>query len=122
MKQQILINVDGQTYDVADLKKPLPARTFRDAWRFDKGVISVDMDKAKELHRNKMRTARQNKFAELDGMYMKALQTNDKETLELVSKAAEELRNVTSLPAIDKAKTPEQLMKVWPEILGDMPT
>jgi 5-formyltetrahydrofolate cyclo-ligase len=82
-------------------------RTFRNAWKAD---LSVDMPKARELHRKKMRLARAPKMAALDVEQLKGNNVEAKK---------QALRDVTSDPAIDAAKTPEELKSVWPAALHD---
>lgn len=83
-------------------------RTFRNAWTWN-GKVDHDMEKCRAIHRDRMRAARAPKLAALD---IKQLRGEDVEA----EKAA--LRDVTADPAIDAAKTPEELKAVWPEALA----
>jgi len=93
----------------------IPAdRTFRNAWRRD---LTVDMDKAREIHKNRMREARAPKLTELDVAFQRAMEINDTAEIEKIVARKNSLRNVTATPAIAEAKTPEELKAIWPLVL-----
>jgi hypothetical protein len=108
-----LIKIGALTVDAADYETPTE-RTFREAWSFggnpEAGVITVDMDKAKGIWRDKIRQARD--FAALDAAFMKALETGADASSVTAQKQA--LRNAPADPAIDAATTPEELKAVQP--------
>lgn len=79
-------------------------------------MITVNMAKARDIHRQKMRDAREPLFSALDVAYQRALESSAS-TAEIVAKK-QALRDVTSDPAIDAAQTTEQLKAVWPSILN----
>lgn len=85
-------------------------RTFRDAWTIttpNSGVVEVDMDKAKDIFREKLREARKPVMEALDVAFMKALETGG-DTSAITAKK-KELRDATDHPDIAAASTPEQL-------------
>ena len=92
-------------------------RTFRNAW-VDNGGIQVDMPKARDIHRNTMRTARKPKLEALDRAYIRADEANDQVEKDRIMDDKQALRDVTADPGIEDAKTPETLKDVWPEILN----
>ena len=107
------IQVDGQTLDADTVAKPAN-RDFRDAWATDGMVITVDMVKARNIHRDHIRAARAEAFAANDIAINDAILEDN-----VVGKAAaivrrDELRNATSDPAIEAAQTPEELVLVVP--------
>lgn len=83
-------------------------RYFRSAWVAN-GEVSVDMPKARDVLREKMRVARAPLLAALDIEQMRGRN---------VEAQKQALRDVTSNPAIDSASTPEELKATWPAILG----
>jgi hypothetical protein len=95
----------------------LPDQMFCKAWFVANGKVNVDMDYARELHRNRMRGARFNKLAELDIEFQRALETGT-DTKDIVARK-QALRDVTKDPGIEAATTTQELRSVWPEILGD---
>ena len=91
-------------------------RTFRDAWT-DTGTVSVDMPKAREIHREKLRQLRAPKLAAEDTAFMRAIEADDKAEAARVALRKKALRDVTDDPRIDAAKTPDELKAAIPEAL-----
>ena len=97
-------------------------RTFRDAWE-DAGMVRVNMPKAREIDKTNRRRARVPKLATQDAEFFKALeawlvvQPNIPPALQAAMVKKQALRDVTADPAIEAAKTPEELIAAWPEIL-----
>lgn len=100
--------------EVADTALPTEPE-FVDAWIDDGKSVYVDMDKARNIHRDRMRQARAPKLSALDVAYQRAHETNA-DTSEIVAQK-QMLRDVTADPAIDAAQTPEELRIVWPSVL-----
>lgn len=109
------IKIGALSVDAEDYEFPAE-RTFRDAWSFagnpEAGIISVDMDKAKNVWRDKIRQAREPVLAQLDTQFMKALETGADTSAIATQKQA--LRDAPSDPAIDAATTTEELVNVQP--------
>lgn len=89
-------------------------RTFRDAWVQSAGKISVDMPRAREVQRERLRAARAPLLEALDVSYQRADEAKDEAAKKRVAAEKQRLRDVTRHPAIDAAKTPEQLKAAWP--------
>ena len=82
--------------------------------------FGIDMAKAREIHKNKIRAARTPKLAELDIEFQKALETSA-DTTAIVSKK-QALRDAPADSAIDSATTTDELKSQWnTSILGDSP-
>jgi len=79
-------------------------------------MITINMEKARDIHRAKMRDAREPLFAALDVAYQRATETGADTSAIVAEKQA--LRDVTNDPAIEAAQTTEELKTVWPEILA----
>lgn len=77
-------------------------------------TITVDMSKAKEIWRNKIRDARTDEFKLLDMQYMRADEINDAEAKATVVARKQELRNAPANDAIDAASTIDELIAFWP--------
>ena len=109
------IKIGALTVDASDYTVPAE-RTFREAWTFagnpEAGVISVDMDAAKDIWRDKIRQARDSEFEALDAAFMKALETGADTSAIVAQKQA--LRDAPVDPAIDAATTPAELKAVQP--------
>jgi hypothetical protein len=91
-------------------------RTFRGAWK-DTGVVSVDMPKAREIHREKLRELRAPKLVALDIEYMRADERADSAEKSRIALKKQALRDVTEDPRIESASTPDELKAVLPEVL-----
>lgn len=91
-------------------------RMFRDAWT-DSGRLSVEMPKARNIWREKMREARAPILEKLDIEYQRADEAGDAEAKIRIASKKQALRDVTEDPRIESAKTPEELKAVWPEFL-----
>lgn len=89
-------------------------RTFRNAWKAGGGRIDVDMPKAREIHRQRLRIARAPLLEALDVEYQRADETGDVQGKRRVAEEKQKLRDVTADPRIEAAETPEQLKAVWP--------
>ena len=82
--------------------------------------FGVDMAKAREIHKTKIREARTPKLAELDIEFQKALETGAS-TTEIVAKK-QALRDAPAASAIDAATTADELKAEWnTSILGETP-
>lgn len=108
-----LIKIGATSYNAADYTVPAE-RTFREGWEANAntGVISVNMAKAKDIWRDKIRAARVEPLAALDTAYMKALETGADTASIIAQKQA--LRDAPSLASIDAATTPDELKAVQP--------
>tara|TARA_R100000329_G_scaffold1495_3_gene2569 strand:+ start:528 stop:788 length:261 start_codon:yes stop_codon:yes gene_type:complete len=82
--------------------------------------FGIDMAKAKEIHRDQIRYARESKLAELDVEFQKALETSA-DTSSIVAKK-QALRDAPADSAIDAATDEAGLKAQWnSSILGDSP-
>ena len=104
----------GCDYKVVDRAKLPEDRTFRGAWTID---CKVDMDKAKEIWLDKIRTARNERLKELDIEWMKAVENGENKEASNIVAVKQSLRDVTERADIHKCKTTTSLRKYWPQIL-----
>lgn len=89
-------------------------RTFRNAWKND---LTVDMPKARDIHRNTLRRLRAPLLAALDIEYQKADEKGDIGAKMEIAAKKQALRDVTQAPEIEAAQTPAQLKAAIPAIL-----
>ena len=83
-------------------------------------IITIDMAKAKEIHKTRIRAARPEKFAELDIEFQRALETSADTSAIIAKKQA--LRDAPADSAIDAATTADELKSQWNTgVLGDSP-
>lgn len=93
----------------------IPAnRTFRNAWRQDGMTVRTDMPLARELWRDHLRRLRAPKLAALDTAYLLADETGNQQEKARIAAQKRVLRDVTSLPDIEAAQTPDELKAVMP--------
>ena len=82
--------------------------------------FSINMTKAREIHKAKIRAAREPKLAALDVEFQRALETSA-DTTSIVSKK-KALRDAPANTAIDAAKTEAELKAAWDTaVLGTSP-
>lgn len=106
--------------DVAEVKDSaeMPQdRTFRRAWVLSNGAVRVDMPKAREAWRDRLRAMRAPKLNALDIEYQRADEVGDLVGKQGVIQRKRALRDVTQDPRIESASTPEELKNVIPEVL-----
>ena len=83
-------------------------------------MININMTKARDIHREKVRQARNPKLAAKDVEFQRALETGA-DTATIVSEK-QALRDAPAAAAIDAATTPEELKAAWDsDLLGDSP-
>lgn len=83
-------------------------------------IIKTDMTKAKAIHKDKIRVARQPKFLELDIEFTKALEAGTS-TTDIAAKR-QALRDAPADSAIDAATNETELKAQWnTAILGTSP-
>ena len=73
--------------------------------------FGIDMAKAKEIHKNNIRTVRTGKLAELDIEFQRALETSADTSAIVAKKQA--LRDAPADSAIDAATTDAELKAQW---------
>jgi hypothetical protein len=85
-------------------------------------MIDINIDKAKEILKDKIRAARAPQFQALDIAYIVALETGDVAVQQSISKKKQALRDLTKVPEIANAEDVEALKNVWDaDLLGPAP-
>jgi len=83
-------------------------------------MININMNKARDIHRDKVRQARNPKLAAKDVEFQRALETGADTTAIVAAKQA--LRDAPAASAIEAASTPDELKQAWDtDLLGDSP-
>mgnify|MGYP003348090142 CR=1 FL=1 len=80
-------------------------------------MITININKAKEIWKTKLRESRTPVLEKLDVEYMR-LHEQGKDTSEIVSKK-QQLRDITDHPDLNNAKTAEEIKSFWPDILNN---
>ena len=83
-------------------------------------MININMNKARDVHREKVRQARNPKLAAKDVEFQRALETGADTSAIVAAKQA--LRDAPAAANIEAATTPDELKASWDaELLGDSP-
>jgi hypothetical protein len=99
--------------DMVDATKLPPYDEYRNAWGHD---LTHRMPIARELHKDRMRGAREPKLLALDLEFRRAGRNPAKEAD--IEARAQVLRDVTADPRIEAAQTVAELKAIWPDILN----
>jgi len=89
----------GKAYKIVDVSEIPSDRYFRNAWKHSEGVIEVDMPKAVEIQKEKLRQERKPLLEALDAQFMIALENDDKKALADIKAEKQRLRDITNFNA-----------------------
>ena len=116
-----IVDKDANTIDSASATVPSD-RHFRDAWSLSGTTITEDLSAAKELFKEKIRTARKPLLEAQDVAYMKALEAGDSSAQTTAVNAKTALRDAPAAAAITNADTIAKLKAAWDtSLLGASP-
>lgn len=101
-------------------RQELPDHDFRAAWRYAGGDLTVDLDHAKEIQKDRWRAARGPLLDALDVQSIRATEAGDQKALGDVVLAKQALRDVTDTDLSGITNTVD-LKAVWPAALGPKP-
>ena len=114
-----IVDKDGNQIDASTATVP-GNRDFRGAWSLSGSVISEDMDKAKEIFKDKVREVRKPLLEAKDVELMKALEAGSDTAA--IATAKDALRDAPAASAIDAATDIASLKAAWDTaLLGDSP-
>ena len=80
-------------------------------------MININMDKAREIHRSRIRQAREPLFKTADLAFMKAIETGDDLAKAQAVAVKQLLRDAPAASEIDAATDSEELKAAWNESL-----
>lgn len=107
--------LNGETHYIELAEDSIyPDSYFQEAWKFEDFVVSIDINKAKEIQLNKFRTARIPILKKLDVDFMRAVEVGDTELQKEIAAKKQSLRDITNT---DLPNTPEEIKSAWPDIL-----
>jgi hypothetical protein len=116
-----IVDKDGNQIDASTATVPAN-RDFREAWSLSGTVISEDLDKAKEIFKDKIREVRKPLLDAEDVIYMKALEAGDADAQAASVARKTDLRDAPASSAIANAATIDALKAAWDtSVLGDSP-
>ena len=107
--------------DIVEVNTIPNDRTFRDAWVTSKGKSAeIDLSKAKEEAKIKVRQARTPKFAELDVAYQRADEAGDSDTKTAVATKKQTARDATKNTKITGADTVDKLKEGMEAVIKEV--
>lgn len=80
-------------------------------------MITIDMEKAKNIWRNKIREARVPKLQQLDIEFQRSLESGNSQKQQEIAQKKQFLRDLTNASEITNATTIDELKAFWPEEL-----
>jgi hypothetical protein len=83
----------------------------------DQYSVEVDMVRAREVHRNKLREARKQALETLDVAFMRTVERGDIAKQQEIAAKKQQLRDITTDPRIDTATSCEELRALTIEAL-----
>jgi hypothetical protein len=92
-------------------------RYFRNAWMHEGDKIKINMDEAKNIHREKLRELRKPILESLDLEYIRASELGDDTKKSDIVMRKKLLRDIPEATEILNAQTPEELIAFMPDIL-----
>lgn len=93
----------------------LPESEFIDAWTID---ATIDLERAKDVWRNKMRSVRNERLKQLDLEWMRAMELGDTVAATAVAAKKQELRDITKRDELKYAKSLAEVKAFWPAVLN----
>lgn len=109
----------GLTFSIVDSADLPQDRTFRNAWTVSDKAVGVDMEKAREIHKENIRALRTPLFEKNDVAIADAILSDDKEAKVAAAAKRDALRDATDDPAIAAAQTPEELKLAIPDVVKE---
>ena len=82
-------------------------------------MITVNMDKARDIKKDMIRAERKAKLEALDVEFMRAVEAGDTAAQATIAAKKQALRDATDDPAIAAATTPDELKAVVPTALQE---
>jgi len=118
----------GRSKDTLEASELPTDRTYRNAWTKGDRQVGINVEKAKALHKDKIRAVRDPLLAAEDVAYMRADEAGNNSEKQAVRVRKQALRDVTNIvdtatiTATDVNGVTAELKAVWDaDILGDNP-
>jgi hypothetical protein len=106
---------NGAEYKVIKISEIPTDRDFRGAWEYMSGV-KVNIEKAKDIQRNRWRAIRGPLLQGLDVEFLMASENEDLGQIDIIKQKKRILRDVT-LTDLSSVNSLEELKDIWPECL-----
>ncbi len=107
------INLGGKLYQVDRIQVP-DNRVFCEAWTKNSSgaVVTVNMHKAREIQRDRIRKRRADRWGAADAAWNMAQEANDAPAMLKAGAYRQALRDAPAHTSIDSAQTPDELSAV----------
>ena len=96
---------------------PIADEDFYEAWHFHEGEVKVNLERAKDIHRNRLRAQRAPLLQQLDVDFMRADEMGDMIKKAEVVASKQKLRNLPTHPSIAGASSTSELRALTLEVL-----
>jgi hypothetical protein len=114
------VPVGAKSVTIIDSEELPKDKYFRNAWELKNKKITHNMDKAKEIQKDKLRALRNPLLAKLDVEYIRALEQEDNKETQKVLAKKQALRDLTDSSDIEEAKNVEELKVAGLSIIEDL--
>jgi hypothetical protein len=102
--------ITSRVIDAGDL----PDRTFRDAWSDDGSTLAEDMPRARLIHMDRIRVARNTELAAKDITFMRAVESGDTAAQATIATEKQVLRDLPATFNLSGKNTSSTLHAAWP--------
>ena len=122
-RQLAVFALEGVVIDETNIclceEAEVPAdRTFRDAWERDTTAspdpLRTDMPKARTIHMDRIRAARDRRLEEKDREFMRAVESKDNARQNAIAAEKQALRDIPQTFDLTVAKDAAELAALWP--------
>lgn len=114
---QIYINTDKPYKIMEDNELPIEDSVYFGAWQLIDNNVVINMEKAKEIHRNILRQQRIERFASLDIAFMRALEQGDMLKQQDIALQKQKLRDIPFHVDITTAENTVKLRALTLDVL-----
>ena len=97
---------------------PKLGREFRNAWSLGGDALQVDMPRARQIHLERLRKARDQELDKKDKDFTRAHGKKNQPEQDRIEAERENLRNLPQTVNVTAATTPQELLSVWPTELA----
>lgn len=117
--QDLAESLNLSNYRIVNASDIPEDRYFRNAWKQESNKVDVDVDKAKDIHIDKLREERNERLKELDVSFQIAMEQQSTQEMSEIASYKQELRNMpeTALQDLAGIEDLEQIKNYRPECL-----
>ena len=96
------------------LDRKLGIPTFRNAWEDNGTTVRVNMRRARVIHMDRIREARDQELLKQDVAFMRAVESGDTSSQSAIAREKQRLRDIPQTFDLSNATTPADLSSSWP--------